>query len=618
MTAVQFLHNLCGLLDTRERARFFGLIVMMFVAAGLEIIGIGVVTVFIGVLINPHLIAEHRALRLAYELFGASSVRQFAIYTACALFVIFLVKNTYLALLVHLQTRFALNKESALSKQLLGAYLASPYTFHLQRNSADLLKNITVEVANVVNGLLIPSMVLLTEAIVLIFVLGLLAAVEPVVALSIFAILGVTSLSFIRLVRPALSRSGRLRSISAGARIKWVNQALGSIKEIKLTGKEDFFVRSFYASSIAYARAGIVATTLQHLPRLIVETLAVTSILIVIVVIQGQGRDMQSLLPVITLFALAAMRVMPSANRMTPAFNQLRYWLPAIEAVQRDLQFARDQRAHRTPSVAAEPADSAWAGFSSEIALRNVSYRYPDSQDWAVHDVSLLIKRGASIAFMGSSGAGKSTLIELILGLIDADQGTLRVDGHPLAAIRHAWQRKIGYVPQSIYLMDDTVRRNVAFGVDDDQIDDGKVLAALRIARLEQMVNALPEKLDTLIGERGVRLSGGERQRLGIARAMYYDPAVLVLDEATSALDGETEQAIAETLGRLMRAKTILIVAHRVTTVRSCDTVFFVKRGELVDTGNYHDLMQRNEDFRIMIGDSIEREKAGPVATADR
>jgi ATP-binding cassette subfamily C protein len=607
MTAIRLLRNIFGLLDKRERTMFIGLVVMMFLAGGLEIIGIGIVTAFIGIIINPHLIAEHRALNMVYDLLGATSVRQFAIYTAVALFVIFLFKNAYLALLVFLQTTFALNKEATLSKQLLSAYLAKPYTFHLQRNSADLLKNITVEVSHVITGILVPSMVLLTEAIVLIFILFLLAAIEPVVAIAVFLILGAASSLFIRQVRPLLTRSGQLRSISAGSRIKWVNQALGSIKQIKLSGKEAFFTGAFFESSIAYSRAGIVATTLQHLPRLIVETLAVTSILVVVIVIQGQGRDLQSLLPVVTLFALAAMRVMPSVNRITPAYNQLRYWFPAVEAIYRDLQFARDQGVQRSLPKRPETTESMWAGFSSDLALCNLWFRYPDSQEWAIRDVSIRIEKGTSIAFMGSSGAGKSTLIELILGLITPDKGVIQIDGHQLNDVRATWQKDIGYVPQAIYLMDDTIRRNVAFGIEDDQIDDAKVLTALRVARLEEMAAALPDKLDTLVGERGVRLSGGERQRLGIARAMYYDPEVLVLDEATSALDGETERAIAEMLSQLMHAKTILIIAHRVTTIKNCDSIFFIKRGEVADIGNYNQLMERNEDFRNMVGDSSEK-----------
>lgn len=580
---------------------------MMFLAAGMEILGIGVVTAFIGILINPHLINEHPVLRIVYDLFGATSVREFAIQTAFILFVIFLVKNSYLALLVYVQTRFALKKEASLAKQLLAAYLAIPYTFHLQRNSADLLKNVTVEVANVVNGILIPLMVLLTESIVLIFVLVLLAAVEPVVAISICLIFGVASLLFIQLVRPLLTRSGLLRSMSAGTRIKWVNQALGSVKEIKLSGKGGFFIKSFLDSSNMYATAGIAATTLQHLPRLIIETLSVTAILIAIIIVHGQGRDLQSILPVITLFALAAMRIMPSVNRMTPAFNQLRYWLPAIEAVSRDLELLREHCALATPQNVPKNSVYGTTPFNSEIELREVWYRYPGSEEWAVRGVSLFVKKGTSVAFMGPSGAGKSTLIELILGLIDPDRGHILIDGRALTDVRAGWQKRIGYVPQAIYLLDDTVRRNIAFALDKDEIDDDKVAAALRIARLEKMVNALPDKLDSLIGERGVRLSGGERQRLGIARAMYHDPDVLVLDEATSALDGETEQAIAETLGELSRAKTIFIVAHRVTTVKACDTVFFINRGQLVDASNYNALAERNQEFRNMIGNSLAR-----------
>lgn len=608
MTITRPIQMLSKLLDKEDKVRFFSLIVMMFIAAGLEIIGIGTVTAFIGIITNPEMIQKHQTLQWIYGLTGATSVRQFAIYSAVALFFIFLIKNAYLAFLAYSQTSFALHKEARLSKQLLKVYLTSPYTFHLQRNSADLLKNITVEVSNVVAGIIAPLMILLSETFVLIFILLLLFSVEPVAATLIFAIFGLTSFLFIWVTRPILAKCGQIRSVNAGLLIKWVNQALGSIREIKLAGKEDFFAKKFYECGSTYALAGITATTLQQLPRLIVETLAVTSILMVIIVIHGQDRDLETLLPAITLFALAAMRVMPSVNRMTPAFSQLRYWLPAIEAVYRDLYPSDTQNGKPASTDAADVAPH-HESFKTQITLSHVCYRYPNSGEQAVRDVSLIIKRGASVAFMGSSGAGKSTLVELILGLTNPEGGAIMIDDCELADIRESWQRKIGYVSQTIYLMDDTLRRNIAFGIEDEMIDDSRVLATLRTARLDEFVNSLPDGLNTMTGERGLRLSGGERQRLGIARALYHDPEVLVLDEATAALDGETEQAITETLAQLAHAKTIIVIAHRISTVQNCDLIFYIKNGALADSGSYTDLINRNEDFRSMIGTKAIEEK---------
>jgi ABC-type multidrug transport system fused ATPase/permease subunit len=598
---VLLLGKILEILDRNEKTRLLVLTGMMVVGAGLEVFGIGAVTSFIGVLASPDVIREHAVLSSLYQSTGAGSVQEFLTYAGVFLILVFIVKNGYLAFLIHSQTKFAFQKEVALSGQLLTAYLRNPYTFHLQRNSADLVKNATVEVSHVVTGVLMPALVLLTEGIVLAFVLILLAAVEPMIALTIFVLLGTVALTFIRVVKPVLNKAGRLRSTSSGSRIKWVNQALGSIKETKLLGREEFFIRKFHESTERYAQSGLTANILNNLPRLIVEIVAVSAILAVFLVAQNQSRNLQDLLPVLVLFSLAAMRLMPSVNRMTPAFNQLRYWFPALETVHHDLRTA----SYRNRRVTEESAsmDRTNEVLASEVALRNVCYRHPGSHSWSVRDVSLTIPRGSSVAFMGPSGAGKSTLVDLILGLIDPDDGEILIDGRPLNEIRTGWQRKIGYVPQSIYLTDDTVRRNVALGVTESEIDNVRVWTALRGARLDDMIRRLPEQLETEVGERGIRLSGGERQRVGIARALYHNPDILVFDEATSALDIRTEREIVDTINALTGEKTVIVVAHRLSTIRNCDTIFMIEDGRVTDSGTLDQLAARNADFRQLAGE---------------
>lgn len=598
----RLLGKILEILDRREKAQVAGLLVLMVVGATLEVVGIGIVTSFIGILANPQFIREHRALSSLYDWLGATSAGEFLAYAGAILILVFVTKNAYLGFLHYAQTSFAYAKEVTLSRQLLLAYLDKPYHFHLQRNSADLVKNVTVEVSHVVTGVLMPALTLLTEGTVLIFVLVLLATVEPVIAVTILALLGAVALGFVESVKSLLRKAGSERSASAGQRIKWVNQALGSIKETKLLGREGFFVDRFLTTSRTYARSGLIASTLHSLPRLIIEVVAVTAILAAFLIAQHQGRNLQDMLPLLVLFSLAAMRLMPSISRMTPAFNQLRYWFPALEIVHHDVREAAEPGGNGDTVAREEPRPSGGA-LRNGILLQDLSYRYPGVAYWAVRNVSLAIPRGRSVAFMGASGAGKSTLVDLVLGLLEAEQGEIRVDGALLTEMRESWQRNIGFVPQSVYLTDDSIAANIALGVPEDRIDHDRIWSVLRSSRLESMVRTLPKTILTEVGERGIKLSGGERQRIGIARALYYDPDVLVFDEATSALDGKTEQEVADTIRGLRGEKTILIVAHRVTTVRNCDQIFFLAQGQLADAGSFVELMERNAEFRSMVGD---------------
>lgn len=600
LTPTVILRQVLETFDRRDRVRFAGLLAMMVLGAAIEVIGIGALTVFIAAIAQPDFTSRSALLRpFAGLLEGGLSARSVG-WLGAGLVGLFVLKNAYLALLAYVQVRLVFNKEVRLSRDLLAGYLQEPYLFFLRRNSAELIRNVTHEVSHYVTGIILPGLALVSEAIVLLFIFVMLASVEPVLALATAALLGATALLFVQGVKPVLRRAGGERSLSSEARIRWVNQALGGIKEVKLLGCEAFFVKAFDQSARAYARAGLTSNTLNALPRLLTETVAVFAVMVVVVVGVHQGRELASMLPTLALFVLAAMRIMPSVNRMTPAVNLIRYWLPALGAVSGGVASARQVRER----IVREEAQTLAPETLLRRALRaeDVSFRYPGAADWAIRGVSLTIPRGSSAALMGPSGAGKSTLVDLLLGLIDPDSGRIAVDDRPIASVRRVWQRHIGYVPQVIYLLDDTVRNNVALGVAPKDIDDERVWRALRQARLAELIERLPSQLDAGVGERGVRFSGGERQRLGIARALYRDPEVLVFDEATSALDVKTENEIADTIASLAGDKTVIIVAHRLTTVSRCEHVFFLDDGRLVDQGRLDGLLANNAGFRTMVG----------------
>lgn len=591
------LRKIAGIFDRREKFLLLGLTGMMVGGALLEVLGIGAVTAFVALLAEPDLAAANPALQWVAQNLGQPSFGTPIMWLGACLVMLFMLKNGYLALLAYRQVRFSYNKERRLSKALLSSYLSQPYGFFLRRNSAELMRNVTHEVSHVITGIVIPALSIVSEFIVLAFVLIMLAMVEPVAAIAAGLLLGSTAFAFAQAVKPLLRHHGRERAGSAESRIRWVNQAIGSVKELKLLGCAGYFVDAFDHHSNRYARAGLVANTLNGLPRLIMETVAVIALMLVVLISTAQGKELKSMLPTLTLFALAAMRIMPSINRIVPAVNQIRFWLPSIETVHADLNLGNNEL--QAPEENKQPGQEKL--LTSEIRTEALGFSYAGANRPALSNLTLRIPRGASVGFMGASGAGKSTLIDLLLGLIEPTEGEIFIDGRALHEVRSAWQRHVGYVPQFIYLLDDSVRRNVALGIPDDRIDDDRVWAALKQARLDVVVQRLPQALANPIGERGVRLSGGERQRLGIARALYRNPEVIVFDEATSALDNQTEREIADTVRSLAQDRTILIVAHRTTTVKDCDVVYFLRNGELLAQGPFDELLENNAEFRATV-----------------
>ena len=563
------------LLASAERKAVLMLLPLMGVSMILETVGIGLVVPAIALLVENDLASMYPKTRPVLHMLGNPTQTQLVSGGMGALVGIYLIKNTFLAYLTWRQSRFANEVRVQLSQRLFTTYLRQPYTFHLQRNSAQLIRNVHESAS--FQTAVFQSMMLVTEGLVLAGIATLLLMVEPVGALIVMLVLGSVSWAYQRVTRRHILRWGELRMHHDGLATQHTLQGLGGAKDIKLLGREGDFLSQFLLHNTQSARAKTSLTTLQAFPRLWLELLAVTGLAMLVLVMLAQGREAASIVPTLGLFAVAAFRLVPSVNRILMSVHALRHCLPPINTIYEELQLAAPEPSLHTNRT---------SGFQTRIDLSNISYTYPDAMAEALQGLCLTIRKGETIGFIGPSGAGKSTLVDVILGLLTPSAGGVVVDGQDIQLNLRDWQDQIGYVPQSIYLTDDTLRRNVAFGLPDEQIDDVAVKHAIRASQLEQFVGSLPYGLETVVGERGVRLSGGQRQRIGIARSLYHDPAVLVLDEATSALDTAAESGVMQAIMALRRSKTILIVAHRVSTVAHSDRVYRLEKGRIAEEGD--------------------------------
>jgi len=563
------------LLTPSERKHAVTLLLLTFVGVALETLGVGLVIPALALFMQSDIGARYPMLQPALGALGNPSRQSLIVGGMLALVGVYLVKNLFLGFLAWRQQSFTFDSMEQMSQRILSLYLHQPYVFHLRRNSAELIRNAIGEVSLFTSNVITPVVQLLAEVLVIMGIAVLLLSIEPEGAMIVASVIGIASWFYNRVTHSHIVRWGGLRQYHSGQMLQHMQQGLGGAKDIKLLGRETEFIAQYSFHNKEYARAGKLQNTLLQLPRLWLELLAVGGLAALVLTMLAQGRAPEFIVPTLGLFAAAAFRLLPSVNRVLGATQALKFGLPVIDTLHAELSLPMPATAMHAPHPP----------FQRTLDLYHIAYAYPSAADKALDDITLTIVRGESIGFIGSSGAGKSTLVDVLLGLLTPDAGEVRVDGRNIQLSPRRWQDQIGYVPQSIYLTDDTLRRNVAFGLPNGQIDDTAVWRAVRASQLEQFVNDLPQGLDTMVGERGIRISGGQRQRIGIARALYHDPPVLVLDEATSSLDTATERNVMETVRALHGAKTLIIVAHRLSTVEHCDRLFRLEQGRVVEEG---------------------------------
>ena len=595
MTSLKKLYNLLG---KREKLKLVGLFVMMLVAAFLEVAGIGMIPAFVSIVTDPDKVMQYEPAEGLLLWLGIETSRDLLFWGSFALIGIFIVKNLYLIFYFYLQARFIQNLRYRFSTRLMTSYMQAPYTFHLKRNSSELLRNAAQEVQLMTNQALMPLIMIAKEAVMVLGIIIFLFAVEPLISLIVLGLLGGGTGLFLQFTQKRMKSYGKKDQKMRQQIIKSLNQGVGGIKDARILNREPLFIEKFRK---AVRNSTIYATYKQFFSKAnkpIVETVAVGGMLLIAVVMVWQGRAVSAIVPTLTLFAMGTMRLMPAIQQITASLTRFRYGVITINPIHDDInelaEYGRHLKADR------KKMDGERLPLKEVLSATNLHYHYPDSEERALRGVDFSVPRGSAVAFTGPSGAGKTTIVDVVLGLLDPQQGKILVDGNSIYDNLSAWQRNIGYIPQHIYLADETLRNNIAFGIPAKEIDDEKVWSAIKLAQLEELVNKLPKGLDTIVGESGTRLSGGQRQRVGIARALYNDPQVLVMDEATSALDNITEKHIINAIERLKGERTIIMIAHRLTTVENCDKIYFMRDGQIESSGTYNELIAANDDFRAL------------------
>ncbi|TVO60758.1 ABC transporter ATP-binding protein [Spiribacter vilamensis] len=575
---------------------------MVIVMALLETAGVASVMPFLSVLSNPGVVESNPLLRRLYAMLGVESVDTFLVVLGASVFCLLIFSALFRTVTHFAMNRFIEMRRHSVSARLLETYLRQPYAFFLDRHSGDMAKNILSEVDQLVARVFRPAMLLVAYSVVVVSIVALLVVVSPVlagiVALAIGSMYGLIYVA----VRTPLGKIGRERARANQERFEAAGEALGGIKDIKLLGRENAYLQRFLRPSITQARNQSTTQTLAEVPKFLIEAVAMGGIIALtlgLMAIHGgvEGDGLGQVLPVLGLYALAAYRMLPAANHIYGGAARMRFGEAALDSAYNDLRY----RAELCEIRGRMPAPMR---PRYEVALDRISFTYPNATQPALEEIALTIPVGSSVGLVGSTGAGKTTLVDVLLGLLRPTEGALRVDGEPVTESNlRAWQGALGYVPQDIFLTDSTVTENIALGVPPAQIDHEQVERCARMAQVHDfIIRDMPDQYETMVGERGVRLSGGQRQRIGIARALYHDPSVLVFDEATSALDSVTEKAVMRAINDLHHEKTIILIAHRLTTVEHCDQVVLLEHGAVVARGGFEALRASSEKFREMAG----------------
>jgi ATP-binding cassette subfamily C protein len=590
------LKKLSDLLPDSDRWKFVALFLLMVFGTLLEVIGIGMIPVFISAVADPGLVLNNHWLGPVASFAGIHNGEDLLLYGGIGLIIIFLLKGIYGIWLNYVQSKFVYNRFALFAEHLFETYLSAPYTFHLNRNTAELIRNVTNETRYISNRVMMGFIKVLTNSVMILGIFILLIASEPLITIATFLIIGGCGGLILRGLRKSLRRYGKVASNERSRMIQGVNEGLGGFKDITVMNRQKMFVNRIkkYISNLTEAQ--IFRGVASSAGKPMIEFVAVVAMLFIAFLLVWQGREMSSIIPILTLFGAATIRLMPAVNNVIQQVIKLRYYMYAVDPVYDDMMDMKDDYKQKKQ----ERRITEKLSFERAINLQNTWYRYPNSKSYVLKGIDLSIPKNSAVGFVGPTGVGKSTIVDVILGLLELNEGKVFVDGIDIQSKRRAWQNNVGYIPQFIYLSDDTIRNNIAFGIPEALIEDKKVQAAIEAAQLKDLVSRLPEGTETLVGENGVRLSGGQRQRIGIARALYDNPNVLIMDEATSSLDSVTERNVMSALEALKGERTIIMIAHRLSTVKNCDQLYLLEDGQVARKGTYAELVQTSDQFRRM------------------
>ena len=606
-TDKSMVRKLYEIFTPQERIQALLIFFAGLITAFAQMTGVFSVFPFINVAMNPASIQTNRWLAFAYTTFSFSSPGEFMAALGIAVVILVILSNGITALTMWAKTKFVLNRNYTFSNRLLAVYLGRPYAFFLNSNSSDLGKNVLSEINQLTTSFLMPIFEAMINILILLVIVFMLFSVNPAVTVLTIGFLGTVygTLNFFLKVR--LKRMGGERMEANKKRFRAATEALSSIKISRVIGAEPFFLDRFAENSRKFADLNVFAKVAGQLPSYLMESVVFGGLILFVVLALVRGGEVSAVVPLVSLYAFAGKRLIPALQQIYASVTQIYYNKAILDRLYQDL--VSDEQHDLFPKEGGEEED---LPFRHRILLEGIRFRYPEGERNVIEGLELEIPMESVVGLAGSTGSGKTTLVDIILGLHIPQGGRMLIDNTPVAPANiRAWRRKIGYVPQDIYLSDDTVTRNIAFGIPDDRIDYEQVRRAARIAALDDFIQTLPEQYSTVIGERGVRLSGGQRQRIGLARALYRSPEVLVLDEATSSLDGATEEAVLNAIRSASKAKTVIMIAHRLNTLKDCDVIYMLEKGRISSSGTYDGLLLENREFMRMAKVENERNNDG-------
>lgn len=583
---IRIVKKFRGILTHEQQMRVLLLGVLMVIGGMLEMLGVSMVLPLMTAVMDKNFM-EKSYVRTICQIFHISTYYEIMMLLLGALIFIYIFKNAFLFLEYYLQYRFVCNNRFLVQKQLLRVYMYRPYEFYLNATTGEITRIINTDVINAFN-LLTTVLNFFTEVIVSAALITIIFIIDPSIAALIGLVLGIIMLLMFKAVKPVLRRASQKFMKNTSLANKWLLQSLNGIKDIKVSHKEEYFIDEYAIYGRQAIDAEKINSVVTLLPRLLIEAVSVASVLAVIMGLLSAGQSIDELMPQLTAFAFAAVRLLPSTTRISGAINSAAFQEPMLDNLIKNLNAAKDFEERKQKEKLEEERKRSEAKekgeqltYDKRFELSHIHFRYPNAETEVLDDADMLIPAGKSIGIVGASGSGKTTAVDLLLGLLKPQSGSVLTDGRDIHMDYPDWLSHLSYIPQTIYMLDDTIRANVAFGQYKDEIDDARVWKAIEEAQLKPFIDSLPEGIETRIGERGVRLSGGQRQRIGIARALYTDPELVIFDEATSALDNETEAAIMDSINSLHGKKTLIIIAHRLTTIEECDIIFRVENGKI-------------------------------------